>query len=112
MSATEAHDKLVVDVTTPLHVQEAAKGRAQGGTVSKLRQRYFLAFFFFVVLRLHLSALVDRATSSLCASGTQTVRGIGATHKAQCKRLLTSPLTERCAHCYASQGSEYGSVLI
>ena len=110
MSATEARGKLVVDITTPLHVQETAKGRAQGGTVSKLRQWYFLPLFLTTAFRLHLSPLVDKAISSLflCANGTQAVRGIGATHKGQCKRLLTSPVspsTERCAHCYASQGS-------
>ena len=77
MSATEARGKLVVDITTPLHVQEAAKGRAQGGIVSRLRQWYFLPLFLTTAFRLHLSALVDRAISSLflCANGTQAARG-------------------------------------
>ena len=77
MSATEARGKLVVDITTPLHVQETAKGRAQGGTVSKLRQWYFLPLFLTTAFRLHLSPLVDKAISSFsrCANGTQAARG-------------------------------------
>ena len=77
MSATEARGKLVVDITTPLHVQETAKGRAQGGTVSKLRQWYFLPLSLITAFRLHLSAQVDKAISSFshCADGTQAARG-------------------------------------
>ena len=91
MSATEARDKLVVDVTTPLYVQEAAKGRAQGGIVSRLRQWYFLPLFLITAFRLHLTPLVDKAISSLFlrANGIQTARGHSGDTQGTVQRLLT-----------------------